>query len=306
MSEGVQHETVEGNLAGTQLERTGRVAGADRADRAARVERDDRSRSARDGGPGRQRITRADLPEVITPESVRGVPMSVLRQAMDPRSQVLSDAERQQLQDALHQMFDRTARRMNEQVGGEEWQRALRLGGPEGMRLRRLAREIDRQIKDAERLAPGVDWGALAPSPKEPALTGPSSAPAEPGAVEAPVTEASDDLDDDVTSATAAELEADLGDKVELASALTELADLSRRQFALERERDLSATRSTFFGFLVSVAVIAAGWAPIVMASPEQRVEIGWLTLATCAIAGAIYMGIRAYQRKTTDARDAR
>ena len=53
-----------------------------------------------------------------------------------------------------------------------------------------------------------------------------------------------------------------------------------------------------FFAFLVSVAVIIAGVAPLVDAEPHDRwLIIGWTVLA-CGLAGLVYAGVRLAQRR--------
>jgi hypothetical protein len=60
----------------------------------------------------------------------------------------------------------------------------------------------------------------------------------------------------------------------------------------------LSETRGLFFAFLVSIAVIIAGVAPLVEAEPHDRVLILVWTLAAVVAAGLVYVVVRAVQSK--------
>jgi hypothetical protein len=78
---------------------------------------------------------------------------------------------------------------------------------------------------------------------------------------------------------------------------MSEIADVGKRAYALEQQRDLQSTRTVFFGFVVSVAVIAAGWAPIVAADDwTERIWVIVLTLGTCVLAAAVYGLVRKWQ----------
>ena len=80
---------------------------------------------------------------------------------------------------------------------------------------------------------------------------------------------------------------------------MSEIADVSKRTYALEQQRDLQTTRGVFFGFVVSVAVLVAGWAPLVAAEEwSERIWILGLTLATCAVAGLVYALVRRRQNR--------
>ena len=95
------------------------------------------------------------------------------------------------------------------------------------------------------------------------------------------------------------DLEQRLSEQMELVEVMTEIADVSKRTYALEQQRDLQNTRGVFFGFVVSVAVLVAGWAPVVAADDwSERVWILCLTVGTCALAGAVYALIRRRQNR--------
>lgn len=178
------------------------------------------------------------------------------------------------------------AGRLSNHVQDGDWERMWserrrggHRGGPGGLRredrnLNRLARRLEQQVTLAESLAPDVDWSFIAPDPDSieqgsNTTSEPPQLPAQ-GTVEKPASAADDQ--------TIADLENQLTDELQLVQVVAEIAEMGRRTYALEQQRELSSTRSVFFGFVVSVAVIAAGWAPIVMASPAQQLSIGVLT----------------------------
>ena len=76
---------------------------------------------------------------------------------------------------------------------------------------------------------------------------------------------------------TVADFEDRLTEEVELIQVMSEIADVSKRTYALEQQRDLQNTRGVFFGFVVSVAVLVAGWAPVVAA--DDWAERVWIQL---------------------------
>lgn len=145
-----------------------------------------------------------------------------------------------------------------------------------------MARRIDRQVDVAESLAPAVDWSFVEP--------GKGAQEAGPLDVEHPA---------DGASGTVSDLEQNLAEQVELIQVMSEIADVSKRTYALEQQRDLQTTRGVFFGFVVSVAVLVAGWAPLVAAEEwSERIWILGLTLATCAVAGLVYALVRRRQNR--------
>lgn len=266
--------------------------------------------------PNRRQLTRADLPDELTAKTLRRLPLATLRRLSRPGNGVLTAAEQASFDAALHEVMSETARRVSRQINRADVARVLRdanarrSGAGAGRRpsrsdeqLRRLALRIGEQVDLAEGLAPDVDWSfaqsALEPStkPSTKATTEPSTEPATQEAATGPATqELTTDDDDD---ATVSDLEQRLTDQVELVQVMSEIADVSKRSYALEQERDLQNTRGVFFGFVVSVAVIMAGWAPLVAARdwPERMRTIG-LTLATCLVAGVVYALVRLWQRR--------
>jgi len=257
----------------------------------------------------RRELTRADLPEEFTRETVRELPLSVLRRLARPGNGILGAEEQAAFDATLHEVMSETAGRVSRQMDRADWAAVMRdAGSPRGRRggpgrspraeenLRRVAQRFGRQVDVAEGLAPGVDWSFAQPveAPKEPA----GSLPTETS--EAPTTTAED-------SETVSDLEQRLTDQVELVQVMSEIADVSKRTYALEQQRDLQNTRGVFFGFVVSVAVLVAGWAPIVAADDwSERVWILVLTVGTCIVAGVVYALIRRWQvREQADGADS-
>jgi len=246
--------------------------------------------------PGDPRsLTRDDLPDQLTPEAIRQLPLSVLRRLSRPGNGVLDAAEQETFDAVLHEVMSDAAGRVSRQINPSDWAavrrdlgnrdpRSGRTGRPARVdeQLRRMARRIDRQVDVAEALAPGVDWSFVEP--------GKGAQEAGPVDVEHPA---------DGASGTVSDLEQNLAEQVELIQVMSEIADVSKRTYALEQQRDLQTTRGVFFGFVVSVAVLVAGWAPLVAAEEwSERIWILGLTLATCAVAGLVYALVRRRQNR--------
>ena len=60
----------------------------------------------------------------------------------------------------------------------------------------------------------------------------------------------------------------------------------------------LRDVRGVFFAFILSVAVIVAGVAPLVEADADERRMIVLWTLAVCGAAGIVYAVVRAAQSR--------
>lgn len=245
-----------------------------------------------------RRLTRADLPEEFTPESVRQLPMATLRRLAHSGNGIL-DAEEQKAFDAvLHEVLSDTAHRVSRQIDRPDWATVMRDASARrserGARasdrrvdaqLSRLARRLNQQVGAVEDLAPGVDWSFAQAGSTSP---GPASAASSAGSETA-----SSETD------TVADLEQRLTEQVELVQVMSEIAEVSKRTYALEQQRDLQETRTVFFGFVVSVAVLVAGWAPLVVAEDwTERLWVIGLTVATCVVAGLVYALVRRRQNR--------
>ena len=79
---------------------------------------------------------------------------------------------------------------------------------------------------------------------------------------------------------------------------LERIASLQQQQLEHQESKLLSETRGLFFAFLVSVAVIIAGVAPLVDAEPHERILIVVWTVAVTAVAGLAYGLVRWIQMK--------
>ena len=77
---------------------------------------------------------------------------------------------------------------------------------------------------------------------------------------------------------------------------LERIASLQQQQLEHQESRLLSETRGFFFAFLVSVAVIIAGVAPLVEAEPHDRLLVVLWTVAAIAVAGLVYYVVRRVQ----------
>ncbi|HET6938586.1 MAG TPA: hypothetical protein VFI19_08280 [Nocardioides sp.] len=242
----------------------------------------------------RRELTRADLPEEFTRETIRALPISVLRRVARPGNGILTPEEQVVFDAALHEVMSETAGRVSRQIDRSDWATVMRDANSPGRRggpgrsaradenLRRLTQRFGRQVDVAEGLAPEVDWSFAQPVEVSPQ-------PADP----VPVETSGEDTE------TVSDLEQRLTDQVELVQVMSEIADMSKRTYALEQQRDLQNTRGVFFGFVVSVAVLVAGWAPIVATDDwAERLWILGLTVATCVVAGAVYALIRRWQDK--------
>ncbi|MGC4111885.1 MAG: hypothetical protein QM747_15985 [Nocardioides sp.] len=245
----------------------------------------------------RRGLTRADLPDELTPDSIRRLPLRTLKRLAAPGNGVLDTDEQARFDAALHEVMSETAGRVSRQITRPDWNAIMReaknregrRGGPGRPsrvddQLRRLAQRFDQQVDAAEALAPGVDW-SFAQDPDQPAKS--------PEVTDASTVEETD------SSETVSDLEQRLTEQVELVEVMTEIAEVSKRTYALEQQRDLQTTRGVFFGFVVSVAVLVAGWAPVVAADDwTERRWILALTLATCVVAGLVYGLVRQWQNR--------
>lgn len=253
----------------------------------------------------RPTLTRADLPDEFTPETIRALPLETLRQVSDRRSGILSPDEQRAFDRVLHEVMRGTAERVSRQLTRADWSTIRRSENARGVRngrpskadeqIRRLARRIGQQVDVAETLAPGVDWSFAQPvdAPSATDQTAPPSA-----AEKTPETTVENE-------GTVSDLEQRISEQVELVEVMSEIAEVSKRTYALEQQRDLQTTRGVFFGFVVSVAVLVAGWAPLVAADDwGQRVWIICLALGTCVVAGLVYALVRRWQNKHQPADD--
>jgi hypothetical protein len=254
------------------------------------------------------------VPDEFTPDAIRRMPVGVLRRLSRPGNGVLTPEEQRQFNKVAHEVMRDTAERVSQRISRSDWADVRRelntsrkkRGGPGrsddvDRHLRRLAGRIDQAVDVAEAIAPDVDWSfALAEEPEVlPAPTRPTE-PAE--SIDQDQPDQPDGTDD---AQTVSDLEEHLTEQMELVQVMSEIADISKRTFALEEQRDLQNTRTVFFGFVVSMAVIVAGWAPLVAADWSERWWTIGLTFATAGSAALVYALIRKEQNKReTEAAD--
>jgi hypothetical protein len=230
--------------------------------------------------PGRFPLTRADLPAELTPETLRRLGFRTLRRLADHGNGVLDAEEQQQFDTALADLRRGTASLVDESL-----QRARR-GGPGNLDpdLRRsYVRTQQRLAEQAERAR--ASFPGLVPVAR----------PGDPGTTEHGEPTAEEPQDDDVSpGALAREVE----QTSETLDMLERIASLQQQQVEHQERQQLSETRGFFFAFLVSVAVIVAGVAPLVEAEPHDRGVIAAWTVAVTAVAGLVYALVRAVQEK--------
>lgn len=235
--------------------------------------------------PDRRPLTRADLPAELTPATLRHVDLGTLRRLARPGNGVLDADEQRRFDAALGEL-----RRETTALVDESLLRARR-GGPGDLdptmrrSYQRAQQRLAAQAEQARTLFPPVPTD---PSPD------PSS-----GATPTPDADAGvvGDAGDDVSPAT---LEQEVEQTSETLTLLEKIASLEQQQLEHQRNQSLAETRGLFFAFLVSVAVIVAGVAPLVEAGPHDRLLIVVGTVAVTAVAGVAYAVVRAVQTRTS------
>ena len=230
----------------------------------------------------RRPLSREDLPADLTPETLRQLGGRPLRQLAQHDNGVLDPEEQQQFDAALRDVMRGTASLVNESL-----QRARR-GGPGNLdpAMRRS------YLRTQQRLADQVQRAR--DSFPELALDDSSEPVETPGSDASTTTEEAGE--DDVSPGT---LEQEVEQTSETLDMLERIASLQQQQLEHQKTQLLSETRGFFFAFLVSVAVIIAGVAPLVEAEPHERLLIALWTVAAIAAAGLAYALVRGMQGKT-------
>ena len=233
--------------------------------------------------PGRRPLTRADLPDEFTPESVRRLDVFTVRRLSRPGNGVLTDAEQSSFDQALRSVMQDTTERLDQSL------RRTRRGGPGGLDPQ-LRRSYDRtqarlaaQARRARQSFPQFthDWD-------EPELQ--------------PAAAADEEHDDDAISLGA--LESEIEETSDTLDILERIASIQQQQLEHQRTQILRDVRGVFFALLVSVAVIVAGVTPLVQAEPHERWLIAVWTLVVCAVAGVGYVVVSAAQSKRDPSND--
>ena len=226
--------------------------------------------------PDRRPLTRAELPDEFTPETVRPLDVFTVRRLSRPDNGVLTADEQRSFDQALRTVMQDTTDRLDQSL------RRARRGGPGGLdpQLRRS------YLRTEERLAAQAQRARQA----FPQLTGTWPEPAEPTTPETPA-----DPDEGISLG---ELESEIEQTSDTLEILERIASLQQQQLEHQRTQVLRDVRGICFALLVSVAVIVAGVAPLVQASGDERRLILLWTLVVCGVAGAVYAIVRARQSK--------
>ena len=220
-----------------------------------------------------------DLPAELTPETVRHLGFRVLRQLADHDNGVLDAEEQKQFDAAFAEVMRGTASLVDESL-----QRARR-GGPGNLdpAMRRSYLRTQQRLADqVGRARQSFPELALDPSLDPPEAPEPDS-----------LTTTEDEHDDDVSPGT---LQQEVEQTSETLDMLERIASLQQQQLEHQESQLLSETRGFFFAFLVSVAVIIAGVAPLVEAEPHDRLLVVLWTVAAIAVAGLVYYVVRRVQ----------
>jgi len=224
----------------------------------------------------RRSLTRADLPDEFTPDTVRRLDVWTIRRLSQPANGILDADEQYSFDQALRSVMQDTTDRLDQSL------HRTRLGGQAGLdpQLRRsYARTEARlaaQARRARRTFPQLtdDWDTP---------------------IEVPDAASTDSNDDDISLAT---LESEIEQTSDTLEILERIASLQLQQLEHQRTQALRDVRGVFFALIVSVAVVVAGVAPLVQAEPHERTLILLWTLAACGVAGAVYALVSARQSR--------
>lgn len=228
--------------------------------------------------PRQPQITREDLPADLTPETLRQVDFRILRAVSQHDNGILSPAEQEQFDAALREVVRGTSSFVNDSL------ERSRRGGPANLdpdmrrSYARIQQRLAHQAQRAQQRLPelGIDVSPELGAASEPATT-------------------AGEVDDDVSPSS---LELEVEQASETLDMLERIAALQQQQVEHQARQFLTETRSLFFAFLVSVAVIVAGVAPLVEAEPHERLQILLWTLVAVALAGLVYVVVRGRQSK--------
>lgn len=260
---------------------------------------------------GRRRLTRADLPDELTPQALRQIDFRTLRQLARPGNGVLDPEEQRAFNAALAELRRGTSALVDESLARARQPEPQDLDPAMRRSYARTQRRLAEQARRARASFPApVDDppSHTAYPPEDPSHTPTRESPG----VTDPSTDsdvAVDPADDpSLTSADDNVSPEMLQDEVEQTSDTLDLLEriASLQQQVLNRQEDqlLSETRGVFFAFVVSVAVIVAGVAPLVEASPHDRLLTVVWTLAVTVVGGLVYAGVRAFQGRRRDPRE--
>ncbi len=231
------------------------------------------------GRPSHRQLTREDLPEEFTPDSLRHLDLRRLGQVRRPGNGVLTAAEQAQFDAAFDTLLHEVRDRLHDADG------RVGRGGPRGLdpEMRRSYQRTQQRLAEQARRA-----RAALPELDEPDVT-------DPAATEQPPSSAPETTQDDISAENLTE---ELEESSTILELLDRIASIEEQQLEHQKSQLLLDTRGFFFAFLVSVSVIVAGVAPLVEAEPHDRFLIVVWTVLAIALAGLVYAGVRAAQRK--------
>ena len=233
--------------------------------------------------PDRRPVTRADLPEQFTPETVRRLDLFTIRRLSQRGNGILTPDEQRSFDQALGAVMHDTTERLDQSL------RRARRGGPGGLdpQLRRsYARTEERLAAQARRARHSLpqltdEWDEPLGLPEPTVDEGEQDDAISLGALESEIEQTSDTLE-----------------------ILERIASIQEQQLEHQRSQVLRDVRGVFFALLVSVAVIVAGVTPLVQAEPHERWLIVLWTLVVCGLAGVGYAIVRAAQSDRTPKSD--
>jgi hypothetical protein len=246
-------------------------------------------------------LTRSDLPDGFTPDTVRGLDLFTIRRLSQHGNGVLTADEQRRFDDAIGSVMLDTTERLDQSL------RRARRGGPGGLDPE-LRRSFDRtearlanQARRARRSFPQFTAGWETP-PGLTESTRPEGDGTEDDGSERDGSEREGSAGEDAISL--GELESEIEQTTDTLEILERIASIQEQQLEHQRSQVLRDVRGVFFALLVSVAVIVAGVSPLVQAQPHERWLIVLWTLVVCGVAGVGYAFVRAAQSRTGEQDD--
>lgn len=246
-------------------------------------------------GSGRGPLTRADLPDQLNPETIRGLDIRTIKRLSQHNNGVLSAEDQRVFDDAVRVVMQDNIDRLDASL------RRTGRGAPRDLdpdlrrsyqRTRaRLAEQARRAQESFPQLTAG--WEGPAETTGTPTPTPPQ--PTTSTALPPPADEPRDDV-------SLGSFETEIEQTSDTLDILERIASIEQQQLEHQRGQVLRDVRGVFFAFLVSIAVIVAGVAPLVEASADDRKLILLWTLVICVFAGLGYAVVRfTEQRRRKD-----
>ena len=205
--------------------------------------------------------------------------MWTARRLANPDNGVLTPEEQVAFDRALREVMQDSATRLGRSVHRARQERLGDIDPDLRRSYQRTQHRLDAQAERTRRAFPQLTDGWELDEPLPP-----------------PDVATEDDATDELSIGT---LEAEIEQTSDMMEILEQIAGIQQQQLDHQRSQVLSETRGIFFALAVSVAVIVAGVAPLVEASPhERRLILAW-TAGICLLAGAAYAAVRAVQSRT-------